>query len=233
MAKRNATPKMDSRSTALRDKVYTIAAEVFHRKGYDNTSMNDIAEAVGLTKAGLYHHVTSKESLLSTILEEGMDMTEARVIAPLRGIQDPLARLRKLIELHLKLLLEGRQLAVTGLLHECQSLAEEDRRRINRRKKEYVRAVTDVVRDVLESGGLPDSGGLRRALDPKVAALALLGMLNWTYQWYKPSGSVEPDEIVEQFQHLFTHGLLGSLLGSVSEGVSRQQSYDLSGLEGG
>jgi TetR/AcrR family transcriptional regulator, cholesterol catabolism regulator len=226
MANRNATPKMDSRSTALRDKVYTIAAEVFHRKGYDNTSMNDIAEAVGLTKAGLYHHVTSKEHLLSTILEEGMDMTEARVIAPLRGIPDPLVRLRKLIELHLKLLLEGRQLAVTGLLHECQSLAEEDRRRINRRKKQYVRAVTDIVRDVLDSRGM-------RALDPKLAALALLGMLNWTYQWYKPSGSVKPEEVVEQFQNLFMNGLLGSLMGSASEGVSAQQSYDLPGLEGG
>lgn len=232
MAKRNATPKMDSRSTALRDKVYTTAAEVFHRKGYDNTSMNDIAEAVGLTKAGLYHHVTSKESLLSTILDEGMDMTEARVIAPLEGIQDPLARLRELIELHLKLLLEGRQLAVTGLLHECQSLAEDDRRRINRRKKQYVRAVTDIVRDVLDSHGGLDSHG-RRALEPKVAALALLGMLNWTYQWYKPSGSVKPEEVVEQFQRLFMNGLLGNLMGSVPEGVSRQQSYDRSALEGG
>lgn len=232
MAKRNATPKMDSRSTAVRDKVYAIAAEVFHRKGYDNTSMNDIAEAVGLTKAGLYHHVTSKESLLSTILEKGMDMTEARVIAPLRGIQDPLVRLRRLIELHLKLLLEGRQLAVTGLLHECQSLGEADRRRINRRKKEYVRAVTDIVREVLDSRGMRDSGGMR-ALDPKVAALALLGMLNWTYQWYKPSGPVKPGQVVEQFQNLFMDGLLGGLPGSVPESVSRQQSYDLSGLEGG
>jgi AcrR family transcriptional regulator len=226
MANRNATPKMDSRSTALREKVYAIAAEVFHRKGYDNTSMNDIAEAVGLTKAGLYHHVTSKESLLSTILDEGMDMTEARVIAPLRGIQDPLARLRKLIELHLKLLLEGRQLAVTGLLHECQSLAEEDRRRINRRKKQYVREVTDIVRDVLDSRGAA-------ACDPKVAALALLGMLNWTYQWYRPSGSVKPEEVVAQFQDLFVHGLLGRLLAGVSDGVGSRQSFDLPGLEGG
>ena len=77
MAKRNATPKLEAKSTAPRDKLYEIAAEVFHRKGYDNTSMSDIAEAVGLTKAGLYHHVTSKESLLSTILDDGMDLTEA------------------------------------------------------------------------------------------------------------------------------------------------------------
>jgi AcrR family transcriptional regulator len=206
MVKRNVTPKAESRSTAPRDKVYEIAAQVFHRKGYDNTSMNDIAEAVGLTKAGLYHHVASKESLLSTILEDGMDMTEASVVEPLAMIADPLVRLKTLIELHLRLLLEGRELAVTGLLHECQGLAAEDRTRIDRRKKQYVRMVTGVIRDVLESAG-------PRAPDPKMAALALLGMLNWTYQWYKPSGSVKPEELVEQFQSLFIHGLLGGLPG--------------------
>jgi AcrR family transcriptional regulator len=202
MARRNATPKIDAKSTGPRDKVYEIAAEVFHRQGYDNTSMSDIAEAVGLTKAGLYHHVSSKESLLATILEDGMDMTEAYVVEPLATIADPLVRLRKLIELHLMLLLEGRKLAVTGLLHECQSLAADDRMRINRRKKQYVGLVADVIRDVVENCG-------GRPLDPKVAALALLGMLNWTYQWYKPSGTVTPDEVVAEFQSLFIHGILG------------------------
>jgi hypothetical protein len=131
-----------------------------------------------------------------------MDLTEASVVEPLATIRDPMVRLRKLIELHLKLLLEGRKLAVTGLLHECQGLAEKDRVRINRRKKQYVHVVTELVRDVIEQCG-------GRPLNPKVAALALLGMLNWTYQWYKPSGSVQPEELVEQFQSLFIHGVLG------------------------
>ena len=216
MVKRNATLKAEPKSTGSREKVYEIAAEVFHRKGYDNTSMSDIAQAVGLTKAGLYHHVTSKESLLSTILEDGMDMTEAYVVEPLATITDPLVRLKKLIELHLKLLLEGRKLAVTGLLHECQSLASDDRLRINHRKKQYVRMVADVIEDVVESCG-------GRPIDPKVAALALLGMLNWTYQWYKPSGTVTPEQVVEEFQSLFINGILGH----------SGHSVDLPGLEGG
>jgi AcrR family transcriptional regulator len=202
MGTRNATPKLESKSTRPRDKVYEIAAEVFHRNGYDKTSMSDIADAVGLTKAGLYHHVESKENLLFTILNYGMDMTEAHVLAPLESVADPMTRLKKLIELHLKLLLEGRKLAVTGLLHECQSLSPRDQAKINRRKKAYVRVVTDLVRAVLEKSD-------RRSVNPKVAALALLGMLNWTYQWYKPSGAVKPDEVVREFQLLFIHGILG------------------------
>ncbi len=203
MANRNATSKIKQKSTAPRDKVYKIAAEVFHRQGYDNTSMNDIAEAVGLTKAGLYHHVSSKESLLFTILDYGMDMTEAYVVEPLESVADPVRRLKTMIELHLKLILEGRKLAVTGLLHECQGLSRQDKTKINRRKKKYVQLVTDLVSDVMEKSNCG-------AANPKVAALALLGMLNWTYQWYKPSGAVKPDEVVREFQDLFIHGVLGA-----------------------
>ena len=103
-----------------RNRVFEVAAEVFHRKGYDNTSMSDVASAAGLTKAGLYHHISSKESLLYTVLDYGLDLTEAYVIRPLAEISDPLERLETMIDLHLRLVLEERNLEVTGLLHECK-----------------------------------------------------------------------------------------------------------------
>jgi AcrR family transcriptional regulator len=204
MATQNAIVKSRAKSSGPRDKVYEIAAEVFHNKGYDKTSMSDIASAVGLTKAGLYHHVASKEQLLYTILDYGMDMTEAYVVRPLDSVKDPVVRLKTMIELHLKLILEGRKLAVTGLLHECQGLSPKSENRINRRKKEYVQLVSDLVGDVL------DKTKSHKDVNPKVAALALLGMLNWTYQWYKPSGEVKPDEVVREFQDLFINGVLGT-----------------------
>src|SRR2546421_12027755 len=98
-----------------RNRIYEVAAEVFHRKGYDNTSMSDVATAAGLTKAGLYHHVTSKESLLYTILDYGLDLTESNVVKPLEAVSDPLGRLKTMIDLHLRLVLEERNLEVTGL----------------------------------------------------------------------------------------------------------------------
>src|SRR5881409_1823168 len=100
------TKKSDGNGQFTRDRVFEIAAEVFHRKGYDNTSMSDVAMAAGLTKAGLYHHVSSKESLLYTVLDSGLDLTEAYVIRPLAGISDPLERLETMIDLHLRLVLE-------------------------------------------------------------------------------------------------------------------------------
>jgi len=182
--------------------VFEVAAEVFHRKGYDNTSMSEVAEAAGLTKAGLYHHVSSKESLLFTVLDSGLDFTESYVMKPLESIDDPLDRLKTMIDLHLRLVLEERNLEVTGLLHECKTLSPSDRARIDKRKKEYVRMTTKLISDVVKKFNIED-------VNPKLAAFALLGMLNWTYQWYKPSGSSSREEIVENFQHIFLQGILG------------------------
>src|SRR4029453_8847152 len=137
-------------SQFTRNRVFEVAAEVFHRKGYDNTSMSDVASAARLTKAGLYHHVSSKESLLYTVLDSGLDLTESYVVKPLEVIADPLERLKTMIDLHLRLVLEERNLEVTGLLHECKSLAPADLSRINQRKKQYVKMTTDLIAAVVK-----------------------------------------------------------------------------------
>src|ERR1700688_758034 len=197
------TKKSDGNGHFTRDRVFEVAAEVFHRKGYDNTSMSDIATAAGLTKAGLYHHVSSKESLLYTVLDSGLDLTESYVMKPLEDITEPLDRLKTMIDLHLRLVLEERNLEVTGLLHECKTLSTTDQTRINRRKKEYVRMTTKLIADVIKKYGVKD-------VNPKLAAFALLGMLNWTYQWYTASGSNSREEIVKSFQRIFLQGILGN-----------------------
>jgi AcrR family transcriptional regulator len=195
-----------------RNRVFEIAAEVFHRKGYDKTSMSDVATAAGLTKAGLYHHIASKESLLYTVLDYGLDLTESSVVRPLEAIADPLERLKTMIDLHLRLVLEERNLEVTGLLHECKTLSPADRGRINRRKKEYVRMTTALITDVLRKYDVKD-------VNPKLAAFALLGMLNWTYQWYQATGSSRRDEIVASFQHIFLQGILGAAWASHADAL--------------
>src|SRR5262249_15737170 len=134
--------------------------------------------------------------------DSGLDLTESYVMKPLDEIADPLERLKTMIDLHLRLVLEERNLEVTGLLHECKTLSPGDRSRINGRKKEYVRMPTKLVADVIKNNHVKD-------VDPKLAAFALLGMFNWTYQWYKPSGSSSREEIVRNFQHIFLQGLLG------------------------
>src|SRR5437667_5508186 len=86
---------VDSRQEILR-----TAARLFQQRGYDATSMNDVAAALKLSKGGLNHHFQSKDEILFEIMNHAMDLTQERVLAPVGSIADPEERLRALIRLH-------------------------------------------------------------------------------------------------------------------------------------
>lgn len=179
-----------------------IAARVFYDKGYDGASMQDIADAVGLTKAGLYHHVGSKDRLLFEIMNYGMDILEEAVVSKVRGIRDPRERLRRLIAGHIDLIVRTRNLEITVILHENRSLKGPLRSKINVRKAEYIALLEGTIAEVqTETTSSPLIG-------PRLAAFALLGMINWLYQWYKLDGPVKEDELVEAYTALFLRGFL-------------------------
>src|SRR5919109_5412708 len=94
---------LDSRQEILR-----TAARLFQQRGYHATSMNDVAAALKLSKGGLYHHFQSKDEILFNLMNHAMDVTEERVINPVRGIHDPEERLRTLIRLHVEVVLSVR-----------------------------------------------------------------------------------------------------------------------------
>jgi TetR/AcrR family transcriptional regulator, cholesterol catabolism regulator len=187
--------------TRLQSGIYDIAAKVIHQRGYDSTSMSDVAQAAGLTKAGLYHHVASKEQLLYTILDYGMDLTDEVVIKPVQSLHDPEERLRQMIERHLRLILQERNHEVTVILHEDKSLKGAMRRKITERKKAYIRFVEGLVRDVLRQQG-------RNGTNPRLAAFALLGMMNWCYQWYRPGGRISIPQLVRGMTRIFFNGII-------------------------
>jgi AcrR family transcriptional regulator len=181
-----------------------IAARVFYAKSYDGASMQDIAEAVGLTKAGLYHHVGSKDRLLFEIQNYGMDILDETVLAPIRDITDPREKLRQTIIGHIDLIVRARDQEITVILHENRSLSGALRKKLNARKRAYIDYLEDLIARVQEqSGRLP-------MVKPRLAAFALLGMINWLYQWYNPEGSVKQDELGQVYTEFFFRGLLGT-----------------------
>src|SRR5690348_3089294 len=98
------------------------AARLIYQKGFEATSMAEIASACGLTKAGLYHHIATKESLLLAIMSYGMDLFEEQVLNPVTSIADPLARLRETMSRNVALVTEDSSKEVTIILHEHQTL---------------------------------------------------------------------------------------------------------------
>jgi TetR/AcrR family transcriptional regulator, cholesterol catabolism regulator len=180
-----------------------VAARVFYEKGYDGASMQDIAEAVGLTKAGLYHHVSSKDMLLYEIMNYGMDILEEAVLAKVKDIQDPREKLRQTILGHIDLVVRARDMEITVILHENRSIKGNLRKQINTRKRAYIDYLEGLIARVQEQSGMPPR------LSPHIAAFAVLGMINWLYQWYHLEGPVKEEEISTAYVDFFFRGLLG------------------------
>ena len=181
-----------------------VAARVFYEKGYDGASMQDIAEAVGLTKAGLYHHVSSKDMLLFEIMNYGMDILDEYVLAKVKDIPDPREKLRRTIVGHIDLVVRARDMEITVILHENRSLKGALCKKINARKRAYIEYLEDLIARVQQLSGKPPK------LAPHVAAFAVLGMINWLYQWYHMEGSVKEEEISSAYVDFFFRGLLGN-----------------------
>jgi AcrR family transcriptional regulator len=198
---------IDSRQEILR-----TAARLFQQRGYDATSMNDVAAALKLSKGGLYHHFQSKDEILFEIMNHAMDITQERVLNPVRSIADPEERLRALIRLHIEVVLSPRDREITVMLHENHPLPPALRKRINARKKDYVHFLenlmaevqTEVPKEVQKEGRTRQAGG---KVSPRAAAFALLGMINWIYQWYKPEGDLQTHNLIPQFTELIFGGI--------------------------
>lgn len=193
---------MDSRQEILR-----TAARLFQQRGYDATSMNDVAAALKLSKGGLYHHFQSKDEILFEIMDHAMQITEERVLKPVRGIADAEERLRALIRLHIEVVLSPRDREITVMLHENHPLPPGLRRRINSRKKDYIHFLEKLMAEV--QGKSRAAHGGKSKVSPRAAAFALLGMINWIYQWYKPEGELQSQNLIAQFTELIFGGILG------------------------
>ena len=162
--------------------------------------MNDIADAVGLTKAGIYHYIRGKEELLFAIMSYAMDMVDQDVIAPAQEIADAEERLRTIVERHTKRILEVGG-AVTILLEEMSALTPAHRRSIRSRKRAYFELIRQTLAQLSAEGKLRD-------VNLTVATFSLLGMINWMSRWYRSDGKLTPQEIVRDFRNLAMNAVL-------------------------
>lgn len=181
--------------------IYLKAAQIFHEQGFDATSMSDIAEGVGLTKAGLYYYISSKEDLLYAIMDYAMTLLQDRVIVRSRQIEDSQTRLSFCIEEHARLVM-GEAKVLSILTDEMSGLSQEHRRQIRDRKRVYF----DLIRGTLEE---LISEGKMHPRDTTVAAFSIFGAIMWLARWYDPEGSKREDQIVSELKSSLLYGVLG------------------------
>jgi TetR/AcrR family transcriptional regulator, cholesterol catabolism regulator len=174
--KRQRTKDVGSR----RAQIFQTAAQIFRDRGFDGTSVGDVARALRMTKAGLYHYVSSKEALLCEILSFGLDQVRDEVAEPARKVRDPEARLRVLVVRHARIITRT-QGAMASLVDATRALPAPERRRIEERMRMHLDLMRNTIAELKTAGRLRD-------VDVTVAAFSVLGMIFWLPRWFHQGG---------------------------------------------
>ena len=192
-----ATPTRDQKLDAL----LAAAARVFAQRGYHETSMRDLARASGISLAGVYYYVQSKEELLYLIQSRNFDAVIEGMHEALAGASDPVERLTRFVDNHLDYF-AGHMAEMKVLSHEAGALSGDYLHKVNDKKREYTRVLMDILAEIERAHGPAH-------VNRRVATYSLFGMMNWIYTWYDPLGDVGVELLSQSVCRLFLGGYVG------------------------
>jgi len=192
-------PRRSAKWQARRETIIDTSARVFARGGYHATGITELCAANGLGKGALYHYIGSKEELLAAIHDRVMDevMLGADRVAAAGG--SPSAQLTMLGDELLDVIHRYPD-HVWVFLHEFPALTDGRADQFRGRRREYERQVETVLQAGIDAGEFRD-------VDPRLTALAWLGMHNYTYLWLKPGGRLSARDVAQPFADIFIHGI--------------------------
>jgi AcrR family transcriptional regulator len=191
---RPTRPALQQRYDRRRQEMVYAAAKVFAERGYDQTTMQDVAASMGLATGALYHYFGSKEQLLINICDQLMEPLLARARELMVSDGRPRDKLRALVHLWVANVVEYRNhmLVFQQERHAIESGVQW------RTVRESRKAFERLVEHALEEAGATGPPGV----DQRLALFALLGMVNHTAQWYQPRGRFTPSEIADGYLNL-------------------------------
>jgi AcrR family transcriptional regulator len=180
--------------------IIDAAAEIFHRNGYADTSVQDVAEAVGILKGSLYYYIDSKEDLLYRVLLEVHEDAEGILEGIAAMDAGPLERIAAYVKRHVEYNVRNFT-KVAVYYHDFDLLSRERRADIRKHRRNYELFLEGLIREAQETGQVsPDA-------DPRVLAYCMFGTMNWTYTWYRPNGRVSVAELCDMIAEFTVNGL--------------------------
>jgi TetR/AcrR family transcriptional regulator, cholesterol catabolism regulator len=195
------SPRQSRLSKRKLDRIVRSAARVFYEKGYEGASIRDISRASGVSLAGLYYYVESKQQLLYLIQVYTFKAVLARLEERLEGVSDPVEKLRILVHNHLDYFLKH-PLEMKVLSHEDEALEGGYRKEVLQIKRRYYGIAAGTFEEMC-------ARGIARKMNPRVAVLSLFGMMNWVYTWHRPKIDPGADALTESMAEMFLHGVAG------------------------
>jgi AcrR family transcriptional regulator len=183
-----------------REAILEAAVSLFGKRGYAGTTMRDIAREVGVLPGSLYAHISSKETLLDELVEQGIESFLAiESTIPAQGTGSE--KLRVAIKAHVAVaaIHPGRSLVV---FHQWRFLTEPNLTRARNKRRRYQQLFVRLLDEGIADGSFVPN------LDSKIAVFTILGALNWVPEWYSPRGHYGPEEIGDRVADLLLGGLL-------------------------
>jgi len=190
---------MTQRKAAREDQLLQIATRLFKEKGYPNTSMQDLADALGVQKASLYYYIESKEELLRRLLEHAFTLVGAQIDEIYATNVPPLEKLRRALENHAVTIMDNLNL-VSVYMDEYRNLPPRRLKQVLAVRKHYEQTLMQILQEGIASGDF-------RPVNVEMTVYGLLGMLNWTVQWFSPTGKLSSQEIASILVDLALYGL--------------------------
>lgn len=177
--------------------ILAVATEVFADEGYDRASIRAVAERAGISVAGLYYYVSSKEELLYLIQYHAFDELVRRFQDGRQALTDPADQLRLLIRNHLERFL-GNMAELVVCSREIDRLVGDYRQQIEAKHREYFGLALGLFRELARS---------EETVDPRTAALAMFGSMNWVHTWYRPETGPSAEQMAEDLVRLYLRGV--------------------------
>lgn len=177
------------------------ACRLFAERGYAGTSLTDIADAVGLTRGAIYYYFKNKEALLEAIVRE-LTITPAREIEHWRNNTTGTAseRMRSFIRMRVLNVL-SRQIEMRMVEVTEAALPPDLMRRHSAAKRQILNEYSGIVRDGIKAGEF-------RPVDPRIAALSIIGMVNWTTRWFRPDRELSAEQVADQIAEMAVQSVM-------------------------
>ncbi|HZB49576.1 MAG TPA: TetR/AcrR family transcriptional regulator [Mycobacteriales bacterium] len=183
-----------------RDGLLRVAVEVFNERGYDGTSMEDLAARLGITKSSIYHHVPGKTELLRLAVDRALDALFAVTAEPAATRGPAIDRLEHVVRRSVEVLVA--ELPYVTLLLRVRGNTPVERAAL-RRRRDFDRVVSGLVADAARAGDV------RPDVDPALTSRLLFGLVNSLTEWYRPDGGLTAKELADAVVTTAFHGLRG------------------------
>lgn len=190
---------MGDASIQRRDELLAAAEKLFSNRGFQATSVREIADAMNIQPGSLYAHIETKEDLLWEILTAAADRFFDAITPVVESDLVTIERLRRAIAAHVGVITSSVRAAAIYST-EWRHLTEPRRSEFAARRNGYEKLFREMVRDAIREGAFGD-------VDEKFATLLILSSINWIYQWYSPDGPMTPEDIARRITDLLFNGL--------------------------